>query len=74
MARRRGRKPPRVTLEENCLKLQPWARLKEQQKLQQQHHSKEENETARKECRVLVRDGYGALPDYIDWVELYGQK
>lgn len=33
-----------------------------------------EDALARAECRALVVGGYGQLPDYVDWLELYDQK
>ena len=42
------RKPsPKQRLEDRALDLQPWAGLREQQRLQQQNHTPEENEQAR---------------------------
>lgn len=46
MAKRRGRKPPRAKLEDNCLKLQPWAGLKAEQQLQTKNHTQAENEVS----------------------------
>ena len=74
MAKRRGRKPPRAKLEDNCLKLQPWAGLKAQQQLQAKNHTQAENEAARAECRSLLRGGYGALSDFVSWRELLGDR
>ena len=64
------RKPTaRQRLEDRALDLQPWAGLRAQQRLQEQHHSAEENAKARAECQALVVGGYGQLPDFVAWLE-----
>ena len=64
------RKPsPKQRLEDRALDLQPWAGLREQQRLQQQNYTPEENEQARQECRALVVGGYGQLPDFVAWLQ-----
>ena len=71
---RRRRKSPQGALEDDLLKNQRWSGLREQRRLQALHHTAEENQRAQDECRALVVGGYGALRDYIDWLELCGQK
>ena len=74
MAAKRRRKSCRGQLEDDLLRNQRWSGLREQQRLQALHHTAEENQRARDECRALVVGGYGELRDYVDWLELYGQK
>ena len=46
----------------------------EQQQLWPMGRTAADDALARAECRALVDGGYGQLPDYVDWLELYGQK
>mgnify|MGYP006224306035 CR=1 FL=1 len=70
----RRQKSTQGHLEDDLLKNQRWSCLHEQRRLQALHHTTEENQRAQDECRALVIGSYGALRDYIDWLELCGQK
>jgi hypothetical protein len=64
----RRKKSARAEIESDLLESPRWSGLRQQQRLQQQHHTPEENARARIACRQLVVGGYGTDAEYMAWL------
>ena len=61
---RRRKKPARADVEEEILEQGRWSGLREQHRLEQQHHSQVENEMARIRMQQFLAGGTSAItPD-----------
>ncbi|MCB4427423.1 hypothetical protein FZX09_01095 [Synechococcus sp. MU1643] len=56
----RRRNPARAEIENDLLEQPRWSCLRQQQRLQAQHHTPEQNAADRRRCRALVEGGFGA--------------
>lgn len=65
MAKRRAKQSALELEDQHCQR--PWSGLREQWRLEQQHHTPEENKQAHAQCRALVDGG-------LSLVELWEQK